>query len=44
MVDRVETDVNIRKPARSPTEDKTMSLDEWREKFTPKDTSKDQLQ
>lgn len=36
ITDRVETDVNLRKPSREPTEEKRLTLDEWAEKFAPK--------
>jgi hypothetical protein len=38
VVDRAEIDATIRKPSRVPTEDKTMSMEEWQQKFAPPET------
>lgn len=43
ITDRVEVDAVVRKPARAPTADKQLSMDEWRQKFAPP-TDKDTLQ
>jgi len=37
IVDRAEIEGTIRKPSRRPTVDKTQSLEDWKEKFAPKD-------
>ncbi|RJT38686.1 hypothetical protein D3227_15575 [Mesorhizobium waimense] len=36
VVDKTEVATVIRKPARSPTTDTRMSLEEWQAKFAPK--------
>ena len=35
ITDKVETDTVIRKPSRSSTAERTMSMDEWKKKFAP---------
>lgn len=37
ITDRVESETTVRKPARRPTSETQMSLDEWKDKFEPKD-------
>lgn len=49
ITDKVESDVTIRKPARRPTEDTEMSVEEWKAKFATdpgrdKPPGKDKLQ
>jgi len=42
VVDRAEVEGTMRRPLRTPSEVKTMSLDEWQEKFTPKTPANDE--
>ncbi|MER9403680.1 terminase small subunit [Mesorhizobium caraganae] len=36
IVDKAEIEATVRKPAREPTDDKRMSLEEWERRFRPK--------
>jgi len=36
VIDKAEIDATLRKPSRRPTEDRKISLEEWKEKFAPK--------
>lgn len=36
IVDKAEVDATVRKPSREPTEQRQMTMDEWREKFVPR--------
>ena len=38
IVDKAEIEGTIRKPAREATAEKTMTMDEWQEKFSPRST------
>jgi phage terminase small subunit len=38
IVDKAEVDATVRKPARAPTDQKQMSMDEWQAKFAPPGT------
>jgi hypothetical protein len=40
ITDKVEIEGNLRKPARRPTAETTMTMDEWKEKFAPTATDK----
>lgn len=35
IVDKAEVDATVRKPSREPTDQKQMTMDEWRAKFSP---------
>jgi len=36
VIDRTEIEATLRKPSRRPTEDRKISLEEWKQKFAPK--------
>lgn len=37
VVDKVETETTVRRPMRVPGSDKTMSMEEWKKRFAPKE-------